>query len=216
MSLMRWQPFRELDTFRSRMNRLVDEMMHAEPELPMLFQREGAWAPAIELKETENEIVLKAEVPGVDAKDLDVQVSEDAVSIAGTHQEEKRSEEKGVYRSELRYGQFQRIVPLPTTVNHQQAKAMFKDGIMTLTLPKAEAAQRKFVKVDVGEQMRELNVQQRKHEEQLQDKMHMRAGERAQDGDIDQAVRQTTTEQRQEEEDLQAKAQMRAKETERT
>lgn len=215
MSLMRWQPFRELDTFRSQMNRLFDEMIHTEPELPMLFQREGAWAPAIELKETDTEIVLKAEVPGVDANDLDIQVSEDAVSIAGTHREEKRSEDKGIYRSELRYGQFQRVVPLPTTVNHQQAKANFKDGILTLTLPKVEVAQRKFVKVDLGEQMRELNTQQRKQEEQRQDKIHMRAEERVHDGDIDQAVRQATTEQRQEEEESQAKTHMRAKESER-
>jgi HSP20 family protein len=197
------------------MNRLFDEMIHTEPELPMLFQREGAWAPAIELKETDTEIILKAEVPGVDANDLDLQVSEDAVSIVGTHREENRSEEKGVYRSELRYGQFQRVVPLPTTVNHQQAKANFKDGILTLTLPKVEATQRKFVKVDLGEQIRELNTQERKHEEQRQDKMHMRAEERAHDSDVDQAVRQATTEQRQEEEALQAKTHLRAKETER-
>lgn len=209
MSLVRWQPFKEIDTLRQQMNRMFDDLMHGEFKSLMPHEKGMLWAPAIELKETDNEIILKAEIPGVDATDLDVQVSEDAVSISGKHEEETRTEEKGFFRSELRYGEFQRVVPLPATVNHQHVNAEFKGGILTLTLPKVESAQRKFVKVDLGEQIRELTTEQRQQEGLRQDTMHMRADEKAQASDIDQAMRDSITEQRQEEERLQDKAHMR-------
>lgn len=209
MSLMRWQPFREIDTLRQQMNRMFDDLTHWQPESLLPSSERALWSPAIEIKELDNEIILKAEIPGVDAKDLDVQVSEDAVSISGKHEEEKRVEEKGFFRSEFRYGQFQRVVPLPTVVDHQQVNAEFKNGILTLTLPKVESTQRKFVKVDIGEKMRELTTEQRKQEELRQETMRMRAEERAQAGDIDQAVREGVTEQRQAEESLQDKVHMR-------
>lgn len=206
---LRWRPFREIDTLRQQMNRMFDELMHGESKPLLSHKEETLWAPAIELKETDTDVVLKAEIPGVDANDLDVQVSEDTVSIAGKHEEEKRTEEKGFFRSELRYGQFQRVVPLPTSVNHHQVNAEFKDGILTLTLPKVESAQRKFVKVDLGEQMRELTTGQRQQAELRQDTLHMRAEEKAQAGDVDEAMRERITEQRQEEERLQDKTHMR-------
>lgn len=201
MSLIRWQPLKELDTIRHTMNRLFDELTHGEMALHRSSQTwDALWAPAIELKETDTEIVLKAEVPGVDSKDLDIQVSEDAVSISGVHQEEHRTEEKGMVRSEFRYGQFQRLVPLPTTVRYEDVKAEFKAGILTLRLPKVESARRKVVKVNLDEQQREAVVQQRQHDEHLQETMHRRAEDAlgtAHDADLDQATRESTTKERQ-------------------
>ncbi|MBD2099547.1 Hsp20/alpha crystallin family protein [Leptolyngbya sp. FACHB-261] len=144
MALVRWEPFREIDTLRRQMDRLFDDVT----SLTGTERSErSTWAPAVELRETEDAVVLRAEVPGVEAKNLDVQVSRDAVSIAGEHHQEQRTEEKGLFRTEFRYGSFRRVVPLPAQVQNDQVKAEFKDGILTLTLPKAEDERRKVVKV---------------------------------------------------------------------
>ena len=186
MSLIRWQPLKELDTLRHQMNHLFDELTHSDDlrligdhrEFGQFPKLENAmWAPAIELKETDTELVVKAVIPGIEAKELDVQVSENAVSITGEHREEKRTEEKGYFRSELQYGQFQRVVPLPVSVKHDQVQSEFKDGVLTLTLPKAESSPSKVTKVDLTmqEKMREAVIEQRLHDEQLEQKVHNRA-----------------------------------------
>jgi HSP20 family protein len=180
MSLIRWQPLKELDTLRHQMNHLFDELMHSDREFEPFPKLENAiWAPAIELKETDAELVVKAVIPGVEAKELDVQVSETAVSITGEHREEKRTEEKGYFRSELQYGQFQRVVPLPVSVKHDQVQSEFKDGVLTLTLPKAESSPPKVTKVDLTMQgkARETVTEQRQHDQHLQEKVHARAAD---------------------------------------
>jgi len=186
MSLIRWQPLKELDALRHQMNRLFDELMHSNDLQLVADHREFdqfpklenvLWAPAIELKETNTNLILKAVIPGIAAKDLDVHVSENAVSIAGEHREEKRTEEKGYFRSELQYGQFQRTVPLPVSVKHDQVQSEFKDGVLILTLPKAEFTRQNVTKVDLTtqEKARESVAQQRQHEEHLQETMRTRA-----------------------------------------
>ncbi len=178
MSLIRWQPLKELDTLRHQMNHLFDELMHSDREVSQFNKLENAmWAPAIELKETEADVILKAVVPGVEAKELEVEVSENAVLITGEHREEKRSEEKGYFRSEFQYGQFQRVVPLPVSVKHNQVQSEFKDGVLTLTLPKAEFTHQNVTKVNLmmNEKARESVVQQRRQDEHLQETMHTRA-----------------------------------------
>jgi HSP20 family protein len=151
MSLIRWQPIRELDILRRQMDQLFEGL--AERDFPMLSMNgETKWIPAIEVKETDTEVILKAEIPGIDAKDLDVQVSPDAVMLKGEHQQETKTEEKGYFHSEFHYGQFARMVTLPTTVKHEHVKSSFKDGVLILTLPKSEEARRKVMKVDLTQQ----------------------------------------------------------------
>lgn len=151
MSLIRWQPMRELELLRQQMDQLFEGL--TERDFPMLSMNgETKWMPAIEVKETDTEVILKAEIPGIEAKDLDVQVSPEAVMLRGEHQQESKTAEKGYFRSEFHYGQFARAVPLPTTVQHEQVKSSFKDGVLTLTLPKAEEERRKVVKVDLTQQ----------------------------------------------------------------
>lgn len=158
MALMRWQPSRELDTLRQQIDRMFDDLLHSHAaeggfglhNMPFFSKTNGTnWAPAIELQETDTEIILKTEVPGVDIKDLDVQVSQEAVSIAGEHRDEQQTEEKGVFRSEFHYGHFQRVIPLHVPVQNDQVKAEFKQGILTLTMPKVEPEKRKVVKVNL-------------------------------------------------------------------
>jgi HSP20 family protein len=149
MSLIRWQPARELENFRQQMNHLMDEWMMPNLELPSLTMGGLDKSPAIELSETESDIILKAQVPGLEAKDLEVEVSEDSISISGEHKQEERKEEKGFFRSEFHYGQFIRTIPLPVSIKPEEIKSEFKDGLLKLTMPKAEAAKRKVVKVNL-------------------------------------------------------------------
>jgi HSP20 family protein len=86
----------------------------------------------------------------MDSKELDIQVTADAVSISGERRSETKTEEKGVMRTEFRYGQFRRIVPLPARIQHEKAAAEYKEGILSLTLPKAEEEKTKVVKVSLN------------------------------------------------------------------
>ncbi|MBD2122129.1 Hsp20/alpha crystallin family protein [Trichocoleus sp. FACHB-262] len=142
MALIRWEPFREVDTLQREMNRLFDRLA---PEV-----NHTAFAPAAEMQETSEAIQLKIEVPGIAAKDLDVQVTAEAVSVSGERKATVPSEERAVFRSEFRYGRFQRVIPLPTRVQNTQVQAEFKNGILHLHLPKAEEERNKVVKVNLA------------------------------------------------------------------
>lgn len=109
------------------------------------------WMPSVELQATDENLILRAQIPGVEAKDLDVQVTRDAVFLSGEHRYENKAENKGYFRSECRYGKFQRTIPLPVQVQNERVQAEFKNGILTLTLPKHENAQRRVVRLNLGE-----------------------------------------------------------------
>ena len=147
MALIRWQPFQEMETLRRQMDQMFDELSG--------FQRgESAnltWKPAVELEDAGERLILRAEIPGVEAKDLDIDVSRDAVAIRGENRYEKKIEEKGFFRSEFRYGKFERVIPLPVEIENEQVQAEFKNGILTLNLPKVEAARHRVVKVNVAD-----------------------------------------------------------------
>ncbi|WP_448565066.1 Hsp20/alpha crystallin family protein [Trichothermofontia sp.] len=146
MALVRWEPFREIDTLQRQMNRLFDELIPTVRETGSGI----AFVPPAEMEETADAIHLKLEVPGMDAKDLDVQVSADSVSITGERKSETKTEEKGMTRTEFRYGKFQRVIPLPVRVQNTNVQAEYKDGILKLMLPKAEEEKNKVVKVNLG------------------------------------------------------------------
>ena len=145
MALIRWQPFQEIETLRHQFDRLFDELAGSRRESEM------TWMPLVELQDSDANLILRAQLPGVEAKDLDVQVTRDAVSIAGEHRYENKAQDKGYFRSEFRYGKFQRIIPLPIHVQNDRVQAEFNNGILTLTLPKVEEAQRRVVKINLGD-----------------------------------------------------------------
>jgi HSP20 family protein len=144
MALVRWDPFREIDEIQREMNRLFDRLM-ARPTETETF----AFVPAVEMHDDPETITLRLELPGLNPQDLDIQATAEAVSISGERRFEKRSEDRGVTRSEFRYGRFQRVIPLPNRIKHDQVKAEYKDGILTLTLPKADSEKAQVVKVSV-------------------------------------------------------------------
>lgn len=146
MALVRWDPSREIDTLQREMNRLFDDVFTPSPG------RNGVsgFTPAAEIEENRDSYCLKLELPGINKEDLDIQVTAEAVSISGERKSETRTEENGVTRSEFRYGSFQRVIPLPGRIDHQNVAADYQDGILNLTLPKAEEEKHKIVKVSVG------------------------------------------------------------------
>lgn len=146
MALIRWQPFREIDALQREVNRLFDSLTADVPSL----MDSGFFSPAAEMHETADAIHLKLEIPGVNPNELDIQVSAEAISITGERKSETSTEEKGVRRSEFRYGRFQRVFQLPARIQNDQVKADYRDGILSITLPKAEAEKTKVVKVNVG------------------------------------------------------------------
>lgn len=148
MALVRWQPFREFEELQSEMNRLFDTFTNST--LTRRGNGVGTFIPAAELEEADDAIHLRLEVPGMEPNDLDVQVSADSVSIRGERKTETKTEEKGMTRSEFRYGQFQRVIPLPVRVDNNNVKGDYKNGILHLTLPKAEEEKHKVVKVNLG------------------------------------------------------------------
>lgn len=153
MALIRWEPFREIESMQRDMNRLFERMMMAPGDGGRdITAAEPSFVPAAEMHETPNAIELKVEVPGMEAKDLDVQVTAEAVSINGERKLETKTEERGMTRSEFRYGRFQRIIPLPTRIQNDKVQAEYKNGVLCLTLPKAEAEKNKVVTINLGAQ----------------------------------------------------------------
>lgn len=145
MALVRWNPWGEMATLQQQMNRLFDETL-----VPTIgWEKSFVRVPAAEMEETKDAIHLKLEIPGIDAKDLDVQVTQNAVSISGERKAETKTEENGLTKSEFHYGKFQRVIPLPARIQNTQVQADYKDGILNLTLPKAEEEKNKVVKVNL-------------------------------------------------------------------
>lgn len=144
-NLVRWDPFTDL---RTTMDRLFDEGFSRPWRL---INTESAPATggvfAVEVSETEDAIDVKAALPGVPAEDVDISVQNDVLTIRGEHREETEDQKRDYYRREIRYGSYHRSLALPTSVDADKAEASFKDGILTLHLPKAEALRPKQIKV---------------------------------------------------------------------
>lgn len=139
--LIYWPPLPHLEALQNQLERVFDEV-YKTPEIPL------DWTPKIELQNTDKALILRVEVPGVEGRDLDVQVSRQSVLIAGKSRP-KPTEKSGRSHSEFRYGQFRRTVELPVAVENQQVSAALKDGILTLTLPKLSSVRPPVVKVNV-------------------------------------------------------------------
>lgn len=145
MSMIRWEPFDEMMSMRESMDRLFEDFFSRRPRAvgPLV------WQPAVEVFETDNEIVVKAELPGIDPKSVNVTVTGDGLSIKGEAKAEQEEKGRNYYRRELRYGSFQRTIVLPTEAKTEDTKAVFKHGILEVRVPKAERVKPKGVKVEV-------------------------------------------------------------------
>jgi len=142
-SLIRWEPAREMMTLREAMDHLFDEAF-TRP-----WHRNGDnWGmPAIDMYQTDNEVVVKASVPGVKADEVQINVTGDVLTIKGETKETSEVKEKAYHMREQRWGAFERSVLLPTEVKSDEAKADFENGVLTITLPKAEKVRPKTINV---------------------------------------------------------------------
>lgn len=137
--LMRWDPFRDTLSLRDAMNRLLEESFVA-PFGSSILRREGAEPLAMDMYETDNELVIESSLPGVKAEDVDISVVGNTLTIKAETKKEENREEKGKYYCcERRYGLFQRSVALPVEVDSNKAQAVFDNGVLKLTLPKTES-----------------------------------------------------------------------------
>ncbi len=144
-NLAHWEPMREVITLRDAMDRLFDEA----------FTRpwsgrdgtSGAYTPAIDMYQTENDVVVKAAVPGMKPEDVQINVTGDTLTIKGESDESHETKEKSYHIRERRWGTFERSIPLPTLISADKARAEFENGVLTITLPKAEEVKPKTIAV---------------------------------------------------------------------
>lgn len=141
-----WRPFRELATLRDEMDRMWERFFKEWPS-PELIR--GEWAPCLDVSETKNNFVVKAEVPGIDAKDIDISLANDVLTIKGEEKQVKEEKDENYHRVERSYGAFSRSIQVPGEVQSDKIKASYKDGILKVTLPKSEEAKKKEIKIRV-------------------------------------------------------------------
>jgi HSP20 family protein len=144
--LTRWEPARGLTTLQDQVNRLFNDSFRRTDEEASL----SAWAPAVDVYETEHELVVKADLPEVDPKDLDIRVENNILTISGERKFEKKVNEENYLRVERSYGSFARSFTLANTVNPEAIKADYQNGVLTLSIPKREEAKPKQIKVNVA------------------------------------------------------------------
>jgi HSP20 family protein len=160
MAIVRYNPWSEMNSLQRQLNRMFDDVL-----TPATLADFGNFSkiPAAELTETEDNLVLKLEVPGMQPTELNIEATAKSISISGERKSETQAEEEGKtrlsegvyhkgtmsFRTEFRYGSFQRVIPLPVRIQNTEVKAEYKNGILNLTLPKAEAEKNKVVKVNL-------------------------------------------------------------------
>jgi HSP20 family protein len=142
----RWDPFRNLSTLQEQVNRLFETSYRGRNDNSALT----TWAPAVDIYETENELVLKADLPDVNEQDLDIQIENNMLTIRGERKFDHEVKEDNYLRIERTYGAFSRSFSLPNTVNPEAIKAEYKNGVLRVELPKRAESKPRQVKVNVG------------------------------------------------------------------
>ena len=151
-SLARWQQpgfgtFGRLSDLRDEIDRLFESPL---AELTRTSQVLSGWTPAIDLFEDKDNFVVRAELPGMKKDDIDISLHDGSLSISGERKAEEKYQEAEVYRAERFFGRFQRTITFPTPVAPDKVQAQYKDGLLTVTLPKTEEAKPKHIDVNVG------------------------------------------------------------------
>lgn len=144
-NLVRWEPFRDLVSLREAMDRLFEESF-VRPQSDLLTPTE-AGTLAVDMYETEDAVVVKSAIPGIKPEDIDISLTGDTLTIKGETKFEEEVEEENYVRREMRYGSFVRTLSIPTSVVVDKADAEFENGVLTLTLPKAEEVKPKAIQI---------------------------------------------------------------------
>lgn len=143
--IMEWKPFREVSRLRREMDRLWDDFFG--PARRAFRPLEGEWAPAVDVSETADKVVVKAEVPGMDAQNIDISLSGDILTIKGEKKSEREEKKENYHLVERSYGSFSRSLRLPAAVEADKIEAAYKQGVLTITCPKKEEAKPKAIEI---------------------------------------------------------------------
>ena len=147
MAIVRWEPFRDLVATQRDFDRLFREAFS-----PMFGEGEVStrtWAPPVDIYETDENLVLKAELPGIDPNNVEIRVEDNSLYLKGERKFEKEVKEQNYHRVERSYGTFTRTFSLPSSIDADKVTANYKEGVLTLTMPKREEAKPKTIKINV-------------------------------------------------------------------
>ena len=147
--LMNTNPFKDIERARSEMDKLMDTFLFGKPKTTG-FAEEEEWQPPVDMAETESELIVNVEIPGVDPRDIDVSLSEDTLFIEGEKRPETEEKEEDYHLAERNYGSFMRSIRLPVEVQSDKISASYKNGVLKVVLPKPEGPQKKEIKIKVG------------------------------------------------------------------
>ena len=142
MKLIRWDPFEEFVTMSNQLNRTIND-----PSTSRTEDSFGAWAPPVDIFEKQDHLVIRAEVPGVQMADMDVRIENGVLTLHGERKQETDVTEENAHRMERVYGAFTRSFSLPTTIDAAKVTASYKDGVLEVTVPKAETAKSKSIEI---------------------------------------------------------------------
>jgi HSP20 family protein len=145
MAIIRWDPFRDLVTLREKMNRLFEDAVTARGQERDLIS--STWTPSVDIYETENELILTAEVPGIDEKDIEIKVEDNTLSIRGERTLDKETKEENYHRIERSYGSFFRSFSIPQFIDQDKIEAEHESGVLRIVMPKRPESKPKTVKV---------------------------------------------------------------------
>ncbi len=145
--LTKWEPIPEIVSLQDEMNRLFLDFFGRTPGRRMMS--DGLWAPIMDIEETKDDIIVKAEIPGMTKDDVKIQITGDMLTISGERKREEESKDKTYHRIERSYGQFQRMITLPSEVQSAKAKASYENGVLTIRLPKSEEVKPKEISIEV-------------------------------------------------------------------
>jgi HSP20 family protein len=141
-----WEPFRNMSDIQGEVNRLFDSFLGRRmPSAPAM----RAWLPAVDMHETKDALVLTVEVPGVSEKDVTVSITGDLLSIKGERRVSDEAKDQQSLHSERVFGQFERLIQLPLAVQADKVEANYRDGVLQVTLPKAEELKPREIKIDI-------------------------------------------------------------------
>jgi HSP20 family protein len=143
--LVRWEPFREVSRLRREMDRVFDDFFG--PRRWGLIPWEGEWTPLMDVAETADQVVVKAEIPGIEPKEIDISLSGDVLTVKGEKKSEREEKKENYHLVERNYGAFSRSVTLPAAVDPDKIEAKYDKGVLTITCPKKEGAKPKQIEI---------------------------------------------------------------------
>ena len=149
MAIIRWNPLDDIVSFQRRMNKLFEDTFLAKKHQDEEFGT-AIWSPPVDIYETESEVVLKAELPEVDQKDIEIKIDENVLILKGERKFEKETKEENYHRMERFYGNFSRSFTLPSAIDQEKIKAQYKDGLLKITMPKKAETKQKKITVEIN------------------------------------------------------------------